>query len=323
MNEHIDLCETARALRESPVFRVKALIHPVAGIFAACCAAFGIRNGDDAAAIPDGDGYMLLAAEGVTESLVRSDPYLAGRSAVLANVNDIYAMGGRPLAMVDVVGTPDEETAKVICMGIRDNAARFGVPVVGGHLLRTDSHASVALAILGRARRCITSFDAVPGDTLVFVTKREGRWLGDMGFWNCTLETDDASLVPNLELLPRAAEAGLVAAGKDVSMSGIAGTAVMLAESSRAGAVIDLDRIVPPSGVPLVPWLLAFLSYGFLLAVGRPRLDGVMDLFLRQGLYAAPIGSIRKERRVSLCLEGKEVVLWDLSERPFAGGGSS
>jgi len=320
MDRQPELSETARALRESRVFRNKTLIHPVAGIFDECCRAFNIRNGDDAAVIPDGDGYLLLAAEGMTESLVRSNPYLAGRSAVLANVNDIYAMGGRPLAMVDVVGTPDEETAREICRGMRDNAARFRVPIVGGHLLRTASDSSVALAILGRAKRCITSFDAAPGDLLVLVTKPEGRWLGDMGFWNCTLEADDASLVPNLELLPRAAEAGLVAAGKDVSMSGIAGTAVMLAESSRVGAVIDLDRIVPPPGVPFVPWLLAFLSYGFLLAVGRSRLDELKDLFLRQGLPATPIGSFREERRVMLRRNGEEVVLWDFAESPFAGG---
>ncbi len=319
MDRPLNLLEVARDLCESPVFQNKCRIRPMTESFAELSRAFGIQNGDDAAAIPDGDGYLLLAAEGITTSIVRQNPYLAGKCAVLANVNDIYAMGGRPLAMVDVIGTPDAESAREICRGMRDNAARFRVPVVGGHLLRTELDASVALAILGKAKRLITSFDARPGDVLLLVAKTRGCWLEDMGFWNCTLEADDADLVPNLELLPQAAEAGLVVAGKDVSMAGIAGTTVMLAESSKIGAAIDLEAIIPPPGVDLVPWLLAFMSYGFVLAVPPARLEALTALFGARGLCATPIGSFREERRVLLCQCGEQAVLWDFTSRPFVG----
>lgn len=320
MDRSLNLSETARSLCESQVFRNKCCIRPAIDSFAELGRAFGIQNGDDAAAIPDGEGFLLLAAEGITTPIVREDPYLAGKCAVLANVNDIYAMGGRPLAMVDVIGTPDGESAREICRGMRDNAARFRVPVVGGHLLRTTSDASVALAILGKARRLITSFDARPGDLLVLVAKARGHWLGDMGFWNCTLESDDDDLVPNLELLPLAAERGLVEAGKDVSMAGIAGTAAMLAESSRIGAAIDLDAIVPPPGVELISWLLAFMSYGFLLAASPARLDAVTSHFSGRGVCATPIGGFLEERRVLLRRGGEQALLWDFAAQPFAGG---
>jgi len=315
----VNVLEVARALCESTVFRNKCHIRPMTEAFAELNRIFGIRNGDDAAAIPDGDGYLLLAAEGIMASLVRQNPYLAGRCAVLANVNDIYAMGGRPLAMVDVIGSPDGVSASEICRGMRDNAIRFRVPVVGGHLLRTVVDTSVALAILGKAKRLITSFDARPGDVLLLVTKTRGLWLEDMGFWNCTLEANDANLVPDLELLPQAAEAGLVAAGKDVSMAGIVGTTVMLAESSGIGVAIDLDAIVPPPGVELVPWLLAFMSYGFVLAVAPSRVEALKALFEGRGLCATPIGSFLRERRVLICQGGKQAVLWDLAAGPFAG----
>jgi hypothetical protein len=177
----------------------------------------------------------------------------------------------------------------------------------------------LALAILGKAKRLITSFDARPGDILLLVHKTKGVWLGDMGFWNCTLEADDANLVPDLELLPRAAEAGLVAAGKDVSMAGIAGTTVMLAESSGIGAAIDLDEIVLPLGVELVPWLLAFMSYGFILAVDPLRTEAVTALFEGRGLCATPVGSFLKERRVLIRRGGEQAVLWDFASGPFAG----
>lgn len=319
MDRVVNVFDVAAALRESTVFRNKCHIQPATETFAELNRIFGIRNGDDAAAIPDGDGYLLLAAEGIMASLVRRNPYLAGKCAVLANINDIYAMGGRPLAMVDVVGSPDGESAGEICRGMRDNAVRFRVPVVGGHLLRTEVDTSVALAVLGKAKRLITSFDARPGDALLLVTKTKGMWLADMGFWNCTLEADDANLVPDLELLPQAAEAGLVAAGKDVSMSGIAGTTVMLAESSGIGAAIDLDEIVPPPGVELVPWLLAFMSYGFILAVDPSRLGAVTALFEGRGLCATLIGGFLKERRVLIHRGGEQDVLWDFAAGPFVG----
>ena len=98
-----ELGELRDALRSSSVYRNKQHIASVSSLFAAFSASFGIRNGDDAAVIPHGDGFLLLAAEGITEALVRRDPRLAGRCAVQANINDIYAMGGRPLAMVDVI----------------------------------------------------------------------------------------------------------------------------------------------------------------------------------------------------------------------------
>lgn len=319
MDTGVNLPELIQALRDSEVFRNKCRIRPLTETFASLSKAFGIKNGDDAAAIADGDGFLLLAAEGIAASIVRRNPYLAGKCAVLANVNDIYAMGGHPLAMVDVVGTPDGESAREICRGMRDNAARYQVPVVGGHLLRTTRDASVALAILGRAKTCITSFDARPDDHLVLVTRTGGRWLADLGFWNCTLPEDDARLVPHLALLPLCAERGLVRAGKDVSMAGISGTAIMLAEASGVGVAIDLDRVRPPQGVALTPWLLAFLSYGFLLAVHPDRLAAVTGLFAGPGLCATPIGAFCQDRRVWLVQGTRRAALWDFDSQPFAG----
>ena len=319
MDRGMTLPELVGVLRGADVFRNKCRIRPMAETFAALSSACGIRNGDDAAAIPDAGGYLLLAAEGVTADIVRQNPYLAGKCAVLANVNDIYAMGGRPLAMVDVIGTPDEASAREMCRGMRDNAARYRVPVVGGHLLRTSLDSSVALAILGRASVCITSFDACPDDHLVLVTREHGQWLDGMGFWNCTLPEDDVSLVAHLELLPRCAEARLVRAGKDVSMAGIAGTAIMLAETSHVGCVLDLERILPPDGVPLAPWLLAFMSYGFLLAVAPNRLEAARALFAVQGLCTATIGTFCRERRVVLRRGPEQAVLWDFEAQPFVG----
>ena len=320
MDRLLTLQELRDALRASPVYRNKQHIIPISGLFAEFSASFGIRNGDDAAAIPYGDGFLLFAAEGITEALIRHDPRLAGRCAVQANINDIYAMGGRPIAVVDVLGTPNDAIAAELCRGMQENALRYNVPVVGGHVLRTEREASIAVAVLGKARRCITSFNARPGDRLLLVRRHSGAWLGDMGFWNGTLPEDDAKLLPDLELLPQCAEQELVLSGKDVSMAGISGTALMLAESSRVGVSLDIDRITPPEGVPLTAWLLAFLSYGFLLAVHPSRQAETMALFLKAGLYVADIGAFHLERRAWLSQGAYLSVLWDFEKEPFAEG---
>lgn len=319
--ERPSLAQIGAALRGSPVFRAKTQIRTVLDALGAWPGASAVRNGDDTAAIPDGDGYLLLAAEGIVPWMARRDPYLAGRCAVLANVNDVYAMGGRPIGMVDVICAGADEDVRRMAMGLRDGAARYQVPIVGGHLLRSASDVSLSLAILGRARSLITSFDGRPGDRLVLVTHRDGRWRADDGFWNATLARNDAALVPNLELLPQAAEAGLVRAGKDVSMCGLSGTALMLAEASRVGAHLDLDRIVPPSGVPLVPWLRAFMSFGFLLAVAPARLEALAAPFLRRGLEAVEVGALEEGSAVVLRRGGTEELLWDWRAEPFTGAG--
>ncbi|MGD8563003.1 MAG: AIR synthase related protein, partial [Desulfarculaceae bacterium] len=54
--------------------------------------------GDDAAVIPQDDGYLLLATDGIMTGLLVNEPYAAGKASVMVTVNDIYAMGGRPLA---------------------------------------------------------------------------------------------------------------------------------------------------------------------------------------------------------------------------------
>jgi hypothetical protein len=318
----LDISTIAQQLRSSRVFEGKRSIRKVSTHFSK--EQNSIRNGDDAAAIPDGDGYLLLAAEGIVPDIVKSNPYLAGRCAVLTNVNDIYSMGGRPTALVNIIGAGEDETAAAICRGISDNAARYQLPVVGGHILRIGSGGpTLAAAILGRARRLITSFDALPGDRLVLVSGPRGHWLAEYGFWNCTLEEDDEALVANLDLIPQASEMELVKAGKDVSMAGIAGTAVMLAEGSGVGMRLDLEHISPPDGVDLVPWMLAYFSYGFLLSVHPAKLDDLRSLFFKQQLTVATIGSVQPGSEVLLVNGSSQAMLWDWKKEPFTGFGHS
>ena len=59
----------------------------------------------------------MLAAEIMFPPLVKANPYQAGLYAVLTNANDVYAMGGYPIALVDVILAEDTDGAAEVCEG--------------------------------------------------------------------------------------------------------------------------------------------------------------------------------------------------------------
>jgi len=278
-----------------------------------------VRLGDDCAAIPDGEGYLLLAAEGIWPELVARDPAFAGYCAVLVNVSDVYAMGGRPLAVVDALFATDAPSAEPLWSGMRDAAERFGVPVVGGHTNLHSPYPALAAAILGRARRLITSFDARPGDDLILAVDLRGQMHGRYPFWNATTDAPPDRLRADHELLPALAEAGVVAAGKDVSMGGVIGTAVMLLEGSGVGATLSLEALSRSPGIPWESWLLAFPSYGFLLSVPPRQREAVLAAFAAREIAAAVVGTVDGSRRLTLSSGDERAALWDLAEAPLTG----
>ena len=70
--------------------------------------------GEDATVLEHNGEAMLLAADGIMQPLMKANPFFAGYYAVLVNLNDISAMGGVPLAMLDVLSVK-EEHARTSC----------------------------------------------------------------------------------------------------------------------------------------------------------------------------------------------------------------
>jgi len=280
-----------------------------------------VRIGDDTAAIPDGEGYLLLAAEGMWPELVASEPRFAGFCAVLVNASDVYAMGGRPLALVDALFAGSAEAAAPMLAGMTDAAARLGVPIVGGHTNLHSPYPALAAAILGRARKLLTSFHARPGDALIAAIDLRGQMHPRHAFWNAATDAPAARLAADYAILPEIAERGLAAAAKDISMGGLAGTALMLAEASGVGATLWLDAVPRPAGVPWERWLLAFPSYGFLLSVPPAHSAAVQAAFAARDIAAAVVGQVDASHRLTLALGGAQAVMWDLTEQPLTGFG--
>src|ERR1700722_14485992 len=219
----------AQSTRDCLGLRAKAEI----GIVAARLGLVGatIPVGDDCAAIRDGDGHLLFAAEGFISAFVDADPWFAGWCGVMVNLGDVAAMGGRPIAVVDVVWAEGEDGAKAILDGLRAAADAYGVPIVGGHTNLHNRETHLAVAVLGRAGgRRLSSFAAQPGDALIMAVDRRGAYREPFDNFQAALEAPPERLRGDLALLPELAERGLARAAKDISQGGIPGTAVMLAE---------------------------------------------------------------------------------------------
>lgn len=282
-----------------------------------------VAVGDDCAAIPapDGDGYLLFAIEGLVADFVAAMPWFAGYSGVMVNVSDIHAMGGRPLAVVDALWSDGVDAARDVLAGMAAASVAYGVPIVGGHSNARSAQPQLAVAIVGHARRLLSSFDARPGDRLLMAVDLRGRYEEPFPFWNASVGAPAERLRGDLELLPQLAESGLADAAKDISMAGVLGTALMLLECSKVGARIDLDAIPRPDGVvsdaQFERWLGAFPSFGFLLSVRDEHADAVIERFRARSLACAAIGVVDASREVSVASRGDCAPLWDFRDAAF------
>jgi len=280
-----------------------------------------VRLGDDAAAIETENGYLLLASEVIYPPLVEDNPYLAGRYAILANVNDIYAMGGYPMAIVDTILSTNVEGAVEIVRGLQDGCNRYGVPLVGGHLTATGDTNSLSACILGQAKRLLSSFNAQAGDTILHVINLRGHFHPRFSFWDCSAHLSDAELCRDLAILPTIAEEGWCDAARDISMSGLFGSLLMLLELSGVGAVVQLGAIPkPPTAAErYLDWLLGFPSFGFILAVRPKYVSEIQDIFKEREITCAVIGEATTSQHVVLTQNHQEALLMDLAKETFTG----
>jgi AIR synthase-related protein len=254
----------------------------------------------------------LFAAEGMLPEFVEHEPRAAGYCSVLVNASDVYAMGGRPLAVVDALFSPNSQAATRALEGMRAAASDLGIPIVGGHSNLQSPYAALAVAIVGRARALLTSFDAKAGDELIAVFDLRGRMGNGRSFFDAT-RAPPARMRADYELLPEVAERGLCSAAKDISMGGLFGSLLMLLEASGVGARLDMSAVPRPADVDPTRWLLTFPSYGFLLSVTRDRRDQVLAAFAARDLAAAVVGTFDTSRALVLSAQGETELAWDLS----------
>jgi uncharacterized protein len=282
-----------------------------------------VAVGDDCAAIADGNGgYLLLAIEGLLEEFVERDPWFAGYASVMVNVSDVYAMGGRPIAVVDALWDRDAGHARELVAGMAAAARAYGVPVVGGHTNLRARASGLAVAVLGRAARLMTSFDARPGDVLIAAVDTRGGYREPDPFWDASSGAEPGRLRADLEVLAALAESGRCRAAKDVSNAGLLGTVLMLLECSGVGAIVDVEAVPVACGADPLRWLLyTFPSFGFLCAAAPGHQEEILGAFRARGIAASAIGRIDDRLALRLKSRESEAIAWDFSAAPLMGLG--
>ena len=183
------------------------------------------------------------------------DPFSYGQIAAANSLSDIFAMGGRPLTALNIIGFPADlirpRVISSILRGGMAKAAEVGCALVGGHSIR-NPEPIYGLAVTGIVdlRHVTTNANARPGDLLV-LTKPLGTGIATTaikrGFASRALQKKIVDLMSKINTVgAELAELRLVRAATDVTGYGLMGHLISLCRASRVSADVD------PTAVPMI-----------------------------------------------------------------------
>lgn len=275
--------------------------------------------GEDAAVIEHNGQALLLAADGIWSKLMEADPYWAGYCSILVNIHDIAAMGGRPIAMVDIFSaTPDSDIRDQVVKGMHDASAQFAVPIVGGHLHPDAPYSVIDVAILGCGNldSLIYSHTAEEGDAIIAAIDLDGRVHPScMLNWDSVTMKSAAYVRAQIAMLEEIAKEHLVTAGKDISNPGIIGTLGMLLEVSKKGAAVDLSLIPHPDlaahRISFDLWVRMYPGMGFVLTAKEHNVPELVRRFASVGMAAKKIGTVDATQHLSVRYKGNNTDVFD------------
>jgi selenide,water dikinase len=250
------------------------ITHPRVLVSAGTCDDAGVYQLDDDTALVESVDVFAPNVD---------DPYVFGQIVAANALSDIYAMGGRPLTALSIIGFPIEQLSptimtRIIRGGI-DKMEEAGVAVIGGHSIN-DPELKFGFAVTGviHPSKVITNAGAEPGDVLV-LTKPLG--VGAISF---------------AQQLGKASTSALAAAGQSMASLNRSAAEAMMEVGAHAatdvtgfGLLGHLGEMVTQSGVTVelfadrVPVLAEALDY---LAAGlisggvernRESASGIVD----------------------------------------------
>ncbi|NPV14485.1 selenide, water dikinase SelD [candidate division WOR-3 bacterium] len=211
----------------------------------------GINTADDAGVFLLTDGLALVQTVDLLTPMVE-DPYTFGRIAAANSLSDVYAMGGEPLTVLNIVGFPaplDKTILREILRGGQDTVKQAGAVVVGGHTFN-EKEIKYGLAVTGRIdpKRIVTNAGAKLGDVLV-LTKPLG--IGVYAQAVMTLDQVDPifeqAAKDSMMRLNRDAATIMVAceasAATDITGYGLLGHTQEMAEASSVRIRIYAERV--------------------------------------------------------------------------------
>ena len=223
----------------------------------------GSSTGDDAAVyrLDDNTG-LVLTVDFFTP--ITDDPYEFGLVAAANSLSDVYAMGGRPLVALNVVGFPAALAGEMlgdVLRGGYDKAAEANCLIVGGHTV-DDNEPKYGLSVVGLVEpgRQVSNAGARPGDVLV-LTKPLGTGIVATGCKAGVAPPGSVeTAVETMATLNRAASEAMMEVGvnscTDVTGFGLMGHLTGMLRASGVSAEISASK------APVLPGAHELLAQG-------------------------------------------------------------
>jgi selenide,water dikinase len=240
----------------------------------------GIETSDDAGV------YQLNAELALVQTVdfftpIVDDPYSFGQIAAANAISDIYAMGGKPLTVLNIVAFPIKKLDKSILADILRGAAakvqEAGATLVGGHSI-DDQEPKFGLAVTGliHPQKVKTNAGAMPGDQLL-LTKPIGVGILTTSIKKDMLDEFEVKRVTEVmsTLNKKASEVMnqyTVHACTDVTGFGLLGHTAEIAKGSHVGVQLDASR------VPFLPRVRELAEAGFVPGGSKNNHSHVQDI---------------------------------------------
>jgi len=211
----------------------------------------GANTADDAAVYRLSDDTALVLTTDFFTPVV-DDPYEFGAVAAANALSDVYAMGGKPITALNLVGFPDDsldaEILAEILRGGAEKAREAGIDLVGGHTIKTDEPI-YGLAVTGIVHpdRVVSNAGGKPGDLLVLTKPLGIGILTTAAKQNKDPKGAIRTAIDLMSTLNRAACEAMLAVGvhaaTDVTGFGLLGHLRNVVNASRCGATVWLQDV--------------------------------------------------------------------------------
>lgn len=277
----------------------------------------GFETSDDAGVLRLSEDQALVQTVDFFTPVV-DDPYAYGQIAAANALSDVYAMGGRPISVLNIACfSPDAAPAEVwasILKGMADKTNEAGAVIMGGHSVE-DDEPKFGMAVTGLVdpNRMFANTEARPGDQ-IYLTKPLGTGIVTTAakFDGCSPEELQAAVVTMATLNRQGAEAGQAAGVRcatDITGFGLAGHLFNVARGSGVRIRIEASALPVLPGVERMVRVghttggsaknRAFLGDRFTVASGvpqwlqdlsvDPQTSGGLALFSREQIEGATL----------------------------------
>jgi len=223
----------------------------------------GNEQRDDAAVYDLKNGSAIISTTDFFTPIV-DDPYTFGRIAATNAISDVYAMGGKPLLAIAILGWPvkvlSAEIAQKVIEGGRSVCAEAGITLAGGHSIESPEPI-FGLAVTGMvATEKLKRNDGATAGCQLLLTKPIGVGILTTAQKHGLLTEDDEKTAIEImsglnKIGAELAEIKGVRAMTDVTGFGLLGHLVEMCEGANLSAEIEFEK------VPKLPMLDKYLAH--------------------------------------------------------------